>query len=650
MSKEYAPLAARIIELVGGPENISQAFHCQTRLRFALKDQAKVNAAELEATDGVLQLMNAGGMYQVVIGMHVKEVFEEVDAQLKAAGHDSSAASDAPAEKRGAVSTAIDFISGTFVPIIPAIAGAGMVRAVLSLLTVFGVITNKSQTYIVLNFFADAVFYFLPIMLAVSAANKLKTNPYIAAGLGALMLHPTWVGLVAAGEPVYLFDVIPVTLASYSNSVIPILLVMLAAAPFERWLNKVMPKSLNMVFVPLIVFLVMGTLAMTVIGPIGSWLGGYLATFFVFLADTASWIPPLFIGTLWPLMVMFGVHTAVGPLGFLQLGEVGYDNIVGPGILVSNIAQGAAGLTVAFLTKDSKLKQIASAGGITGLMGITEPVLYGVNLPKRYPLIAAMCGGAAGGIYAGIMQVKRFATGHSGLPALPMYIGDDTLYHLINISIALVISIGVTVIVTLVLAPRYEKRFAAEAAAKAEAASPASPISPATAPLAAASGAATATAVLAGTKLAELTAPCTGTVVPLAEIADPVFSSGAMGPGVGIEPSSGRIVSPVAGEILVAMDTGHAFGIRTADGVEVLVHVGVDTVQMKGEGFSGALTKGTQVQAGQTLVTADLATIRAAGHPATVVLIVTNHAKFAGVEPIASGDVLAGQPVLSVTA
>ena len=641
MSKEYAPLAAQIVELVGGPENINSAFHCQTRLRFGLVDDKKVDVAKLEATDGVLQVMNSGGMYQVVIGMHVKDVFEEVDAELKAAGHDADAAPAAPAEKRGPVSTAIDFISGTFVPIIPAIAGAGMVRAVLSLLTVFGVITTKSQTYVVLNFFADAVFYFLPIMLAVSAALKLKTNPYIGAGLGALMLHPTWTALVAAKEPVYLFDVIPVTLASYSNSVIPILLVMLVAAPFERWLNKVMPKSLNMVFVPLVVFLVMGTLAMTVIGPIGSWISGYLATFFIFLSNTAAWIPPLFIGTLWPLMVMFGVHTAVGPLGFLQLGELGYDNIVGPGILVSNISAGAAGLTVAFLTKDSKTKQIAGAGGITGLMGITEPILYGVNLPKRYPLIAAMCGGAAGGIYAGIMQVKRFATGHSGLPALPMYIGDDTLYNLIHISIALVISIVVTVAVTLTLAPRYERRFAAAAAEAADAAAT-------TAPAASAAPTAGGTATLVATGISELTSPCAGRIVALADVPDAVFASGAMGPGLGIEPRDGRIVSPVSGEIVVAMDTGHAFGIRTGDGVEILVHVGIDTVSMKGEGFIDPLPQGTKVQAGQHLVTADLAAIADAGHPATVILLVTNPAKFAEITPAAPGDVMAGEPVLTV--
>lgn len=457
------------------------------------------------------------------------------------------------------------------------------------------------------------------------------------------MLHPTWVALVAAKEPVQLFDIIPVTLNSYGYSVIPIMLVMLAQAPFERWLNKVMPKSLNIVFVPMIVFLVMGTLAMTIIGPLGSFLGGYLAMFFAFLSSTVAWAPALLIGALWPLMVMFGVHTAVGPLGIAQLNTMQFDSIVGPGIIVSNIAQGTAGLVVALKTRDLKLKQIASAGGLTGLMGITEPVLYGVNLPKRYPLIAAIAGGGAGGLYAGIMQVKRFATGHSGLPALPMYIGDNTLYNLIHISIALVIAIVVTILVTLALAPRYEKRFAAEAADQAEATDATAP-----APVAAAAAAAGGTATLVATGISELTSPCAGRIVALADVADPVFASGAMGPGLGIEPADGRIVSPVSGEIIVAMDTGHAFGIRTDDGVEILVHVGIDTVSMKGAGFTDPLPQGTKVQAGQHLVTADLAAIADAGHPATVILLVTNPARFAEVAPAGSGDVMAGEPVLTV--
>ncbi len=344
-------------------------------------------------------------------------------------------------------------------------------------------------------------------------------------------------------------------------------------------------------------------------------------------------------------MVMFGIHNAIAPLGVVQLAQLGFDSIFGPGALVSNISQATATLIVAIRTKDdAKLKQIASAGGITALMGVTEPALYGVNLPKRYPLIAAMIGGASGGLYAGLTQTHRFATGSSGLPAVLLYIGDDTMQHFINILIALGISIVVTALVTIALAPRFEKHLAAVAAT--EAAEKAAAKAARSASVVSGGG---GTATLVATEVTELTAPCAGRVVALADVADPVFASGAMGPGLGIEPSDGRIVSPVTGEIVVAMETGHAFGIRTDDGVEILVHVGIDTVSMKGEGFRDPAPKGVRVHAGQPLVHADLDAIAAAGHPATVILLVTNPTGFAEVAPATTGDVLAGEPVLTVT-
>ncbi len=646
MSKEYAPLAAQIIELVGGSENISSAYHCQTRLRFVLADESQANPAALEATDGVVKALSSGGMFQVVIGTHVKDVFDEVDRELqeqgRPVGHDSDAP---PAEKRNPLEVVIDFISGSFMPIIPALSGAGMVKAVLALLTVTKVITNTSQTYVVINMMADAVFYFMPVLLAYSAAVKLKSNPILAACVALMMQHPTWLTLVAAKEPVSLFDFIPLALTTYQNTVIPILLVILVQSYVEKWLNRVVPKSINLVFVPMLTFLVMGPLAFGLLGPIGAFFGGYLAAFFTFLSTNAAWAPAVIIGGLLPVMVMFGVHTAVGPLGILQMAQLGYDSIFGPGALVSNISQGTAALVVAIRTKDdAKIKQIASASGITALMGITEPALYGVNLPKRYPLIAAMIGGASGGLYAGLTQTHRFATGSSGLPAVLLYIGGDTMQYFINILIALAISVAVTIAVTLALAPRWEKHLAAQAAA-------AAPV-PSAKPILVAAAAPTAgggTATLVATGITELTAPCSGRVVALADVADPVFASGAMGPGLGIEPSDGRIVSPVTGEIVVAMETGHAFGIRTDDGVEILVHVGIDTVSMKGEGFRDPAPKGVRVHAGQPLVHADLAAIEAAGHPATVILLVTNPTGFAEIMPATSGDVMAGEPVLTVT-
>lgn len=356
MSKKYAPLAEKIVDLVGGPANIKSAIHCQTRLRFDLRDESLADTAELESTDGVVTALSSGGMYQVVIGTHVNEVYEEVAGLLG----DLSADSDpTPAAKRGPVTVVIDFIAGSFIPIIPAIAGAGMVRAVLSLLVVFNLVSAESATYRVLDFFAGGVFYYLPVLLGFSAALKLKCNPYLAAGVAMILVHPTWVEIVAEGAPVHLFEVIPLTLTGYDNTVIPILLIVLVQSYVEKFLKRYTPKSIEMVTVPMLTLLVMGVLALSILGPIGALLGGYLATFFGFLSVTVPWAPALLIGSLWPLMVMFGVHTAVGPLGFLQLGQIGYDNIVGPGIIVSNISQGVAALVTGLVSRDPKIKQWA---------------------------------------------------------------------------------------------------------------------------------------------------------------------------------------------------------------------------------------------------------------------------------------------------
>lgn len=307
------------------------------------------------------------------------------------------------------------------------------------------------------------------------------------------------------------------------------------------------------------------------------------------------------------------------------------------------IAVGVASLVVAFRTKERKMRQIATAGGITGLMGITEPSLYGVLLPKRYPLVAAMIGGGLGGLYVGITSTHRLAVGTSGLPAVFLYIGNDTLTHFVNILIALGITIVGTAIAAVAFSFRFERPTDVEAGAQPEAG--AEREADADAALTAERGG-LVTAVRTG--LTELTSPARGTIVPLAEIEDAAFSSGAMGPGVGIEPTDGAILAPVSGTVLAAMPTGHAFGILTDDGTEILVHVGIDTVQMKGDGFSGAVTQGARIVAGQRLVTADLAAIRAAGHPATIALIVTNAERIGTVKVVAHGPVLAGEPVLTV--
>lgn len=466
MSKKYESLAAEIVKKVGGAENVDTLHHCQTRLRFKLYDESKADLDALKQMDGVAAALNKGGMTQVVIGLHVAEVYEEAVKFLKPAEKESSQAkteskdesSDTKGKKKNPFDIATSFISSIFAPIVSALAGAGMVKALLSILVAFELVDTTAQTYIIINMISDAAFAFLPILLAYTTAQKLKCNPIMAAAVAGILVHATWGSLVAAAEPVYLFGVIPLYLVTYTSSVIPIVLVLLVQAPLERWMNKVIPGSVRLIFVPMLTFLIMGVLALTILGPIGALVGEGLSFVFMWLGENASWAPPLIVGAAFPVMVMFGIHHGVAPVGTMSIMQLGYDAIWGPGIVCSNIAQGASALVVSVITKDKNLRQIAIPSGITALMGTTEPVLYGVNLPKKYPLIAAMIGGGIGGLFAGLTHTRRFAFGSSGIPAAVMYIGENTLQYFYQIIIALVISAVVSGILTVIFAKKYENK------------------------------------------------------------------------------------------------------------------------------------------------------------------------------------------------
>ena len=653
MSKMYEKLAWDILEKVGGEENVLNVYHCQTRLRFQLKDEKTADQGSLNAMEGVAKVLISGGVFQVVIGTHVKEVFEEIEKLVtpRAGGADVQ-----PKTKRNLAETVIDFVSGTFQPIVPALSGAGMVKALLALLVVGNVISNTSQTYYILNFFADGVFYFLPLLLAVSEAQKLKCNPILAAGVAAIMLHPNWGALVTAGEPVRFFGVIPFTLTSYTSSVIPIILVVLAQAYVEKWLDKVIPRAVKLVFVPMLTFLVMGTLALSVLGPIGSIVGDGLGVFFNYLSVNASWAPALLIGGFLPVMVMFGLHNGVAPLGVMQMADLGYDSIFGPGCVCSNIAQGVACLVVAFRTRDTKMKQLAGSSSVTALMGITEPALYGVNLPKKYPLAAAMIGGGCGGLYAGLTHTHRFATGSSGLPAVLLYIGDDTMTYLINIIIALAISGAVTGILTYILSLKYETVPAEKSKAQRNSAEKKDRTenrenrtegrkdgtndgTDKNADWAAADETAE------NSKEAKLLAPMNGEVIPLGEIGDGVFSAGVLGQGCGIRPGEGRVCAPFDGTVILVAETKHAIGLKGDNGMEVMIHVGLDTVELKGQGFDPKVTVGDRVAAGQLIMEFDLEAI-GEKYPSVTAVLLTNSGDYKEIRLVKQGTVRVGDLVI----
>lgn len=644
MSKEYANLAEQILEYVGGKENVNDVYHCQTRLRFKLADEEKASTEKLESLDGVAKVMTGGGVYQVVVGTHVKYVYEEVDRMVGPRKQEKEDKEQTQQEKKSAVGIVVDFVAGSFQPVIPALSGAGMVKALLAVLMVTKLISADSQTYYILNFFADAVFYFLPIMLAFTEAQKLKCNPILAASVAGIMMHPNWGALVAAGEAVHLFEVIPFTLATYTSSVIPIILVILVQAKVEHWLDKKIPNSVKLVFLPMFTFLIMGTLALSVLGPIGTVLGRYLAIFFTFLSTNASWAPAFVIGAFLPLMVMFGLHNGVAPLGVMQMAEIGYDSIFGPGCVCSNIAQGTASLIVAMRTKEVKLRQIAVSGGITALMGITEPTLYGVNLPKKYPLVAAMIGGGCGGLYAGLTQTHRFATGSSGLPAVFLYIGDNTMRYFYNIIIALLITMAVTAIVTYILSLKFEGKATTKKADRAEAGERASVQGTATQNMAVQSAAVRPAKQLAPE---DIMAPLKGKVIPLQEIGDGVFSEGVLGQGCGIHPQEGCVYAPFDGTVTLVADTGHAIGLTSKDGIEMVIHVGLDTVELNGEGFEPLVAAGDVVDCGQKILDFDMESI-AKKYPVVTSVIVTNSPIYQEVRLVKTGAVQPAELIMKV--
>lgn len=618
MSKKYISLAETIVAKVGGPENVSAVRHCQTRLRFTLKDTGKADKEGIQNLDGVAQVVESGGMLQVVIGMHVAEVFEEVEKLLPVRDGGETSGSEG-GEKMSPVNFAIDFVSSVFQPIVPALSGAGMLKALMALLTVFHLVDGESQTYYILNFFADAAFAFLPVLLAYTTARRMKCNVILAMSVAGIMCHSNWAALVAAGEGVSFFGLIPFYLVNYTSTVIPIILVIVVQSFVEKLLNKVIPKAVNLVFVPMFTFLIMGTLALSVLGPIGEYAGEALALVFDWLSTNASWAPAVLIGALLPVMVMFGLHHAIAPLGSMQMASLGFDSIFGPGCVCSNIAQGVAALVVGIRTKDAKTKQLGFSTGTTALMGITEPVLYGLNLPKKYPLAAAIAGGGLGGLYAGITHTHRFATGSSGIPAILLYLGDGSMRYFWNIIIALVITAVSTAIITFVLSLKYENK--EEVAQVKE-------------------------LVIEHVEENAVYAPVRGNLVAMEKIPDPTFSAGILGKTIGIEPADGTVYAPFEGTAVQVSDTGHAIGLVNGDGLELLIHVGVDTVDMGGQGFDVKIKQGDSVRAGQELLVFDRKAIADAGHPDVVMVIVLNPDNYSDIETAEEGTVEAGNKVM----
>lgn len=595
-------LASTLLMLVGGKQNIVAVEHCMTRLRFNLKDSSQADTQKILNIQGIISVVDKGGQYQIVIGNTVKDVYKEF---IKLGDFQNNEISD---EKKGIVNKILDTISGIFIPIVPALAGAGMLKALLALLTMLKVVAPDSQTYQFLNFMGDSVFYFMPIIIAASASKKFHVNQFVAMGIGAILMHPTFMNMIAVAKEsqtgLEIFG-LPVSLVSYSSSVIPIILAIWFMSYVEPITDRYMPKSIRIFMTPLITMLVVGIATLVAIGPLGNICGQLLGDAIGMLNHYVSWLVPLLVGTFTPLMVMTGMHYGLIPIGINLLATTGFDTVAGPGMMVSNIAQGGASLAVAFRCKNTEIKSLAASAGISAVCGITEPAMYGISLRFKKPLIAAMIGGGAAGLFIGIMEVGRYAQVSPGLFALPSFLGEKGISNLIYAIIGCAIAFIVSFIISFILGidePKEDVKLNEQKEIKLDD--------------------------------EEIFAPLKGQVISLDKVNDSVFSSGSLGKGMAIIPSEGKIYAPADGTISAFFETGHAIGVTSKHGAEILIHVGIDTVNLKGKYFYPKVKQNEQVKKGELLLEFDLNKMKEEGYDCTTMIIVTNSQQYTSVQPV----------------
>lgn len=422
-------MAKTMLDLVGGADNVKNVAHCATRLRFVLKDESKADTDTIKKTEGVLGVAQAGGQYQIIIGPEVSQVFEKMEKILPEKSDSRLVdAKEDEVKNQKWFDKFISTITGIFTPILPPLTAAGMLKAVLAILVAFSLVSKDSSTYKVIDFMADATFYFLPIMLGSSAAKKFGTSQMLAMMLGGMLLHPNFVNMVAAAKEAGTMNTIfglPIYNATYSSTVIPIILGVWLMSKIEPWADRISPKAVKFFTAPLITMMITGIVTLTVLGPVGYVIGNALAKVVNTIGETVPWLMSTLLGGLLPFLVMTGTHHAITPIGINNRLTIGYDTVVYPGQLASNIAQGAAALAMSLKTKNPQKKQLASATGITAVCGITEPVLFGVTMKNKTNMISAMIGGAVGGFFMGLVGTKNFSGGSPGLLTLPSYISPD---------------------------------------------------------------------------------------------------------------------------------------------------------------------------------------------------------------------------------
>ena len=603
----YKQTAAEVLKYVGGNENVSHLEHCSTRLRFSLNDNSKANVDQLKKIPGVMAVkMNA--QCQVVIGNEVVEVYDEVKKLLVTnEGATNANSQHKPKQKQKIGSVILDFVVGIFQPLVPAIAGGGILKSLLLLLSVMGVMDPAGQTYQILNMIGDAPLYFLPLLVAVTTANKLKVNSLVAlSAVGALVL-PNMAAMIGEGAQLFSFNIENI---AYTYQVFPAILTILFYAQVEKLFTKISPKPIRIFFVPMISLLITVPIALLVLGPIGFTFGQGLSAVILAIFDKVGWIAVALLATVLPLMVATGMHKAMVPYAVTTMSELGKEILYLPASLAHNLAESGACFAVAIRTKDKVLKSTAISAGISALFGITEPALYGVTIQNKKVLSSVMIGSFVGGTFIGIAGLQAFVLVGPGLASLSMFISEELPNNIINAIIGLVISFGVAFVAAFLLGKdkSADKKVAEDQQDQ---------------------------VTKIHSKLeSEFKSPLVGKMVNLSDVNDEVFSSKVMGDGIAIIPSKGELYAPTDGKIEMIFETNHALGLTTDQGAQILFHVGLNTVQLAGKYFEPQVKVGDEVKTGDLLLKFDLEKIKEEFDPVTIAVVTSKENYTVKVEDI----------------
>lgn len=607
---KYETLAKEIVENVGGKSNIISLAHCITRLRFNLKEDDKANDEVIKNLDGVTTLVKGGGQYQIVIGGHVSDVYEDI-CEIIGMKQDSNIKQEK--KKLSPSELFMDYASAIMGPCLSLLCACGTIKGVLSLIVLLGVLDDTSVLYMLLNAVSDCAFYFFPVFLGYSAAAKFNMTPFLGLAIGTAMLYPS----IQNMENASLFG-INLSGVTYASTVIPIILIIMVAAPLERMLNKVIPNVVKKFIVPTIVLLICVPLGYIIIGPIANVISNGLGTAFTSIYSFNPALCSILLGGLWQILIIFGVHTGLFVVVLVDLLTNGISYLI-PILFLTTFSQTVVTFVIWLRTKDQKLKSIALPAWISAFMGITEPAIYGVTVPRIKYFVISGIAAAAGGFYAGLTSVAAYQMSGMAIIFYPMMAlgGEGGSRNIINYVIAIAITIIVAAVLTFVSYKDNVEELNTTIKTKSK-------------------------------KIFHISAPVAGKVIPLSEMKDKAFSQGILGKGIGIDPAEGKVLAPDDGILTTFFPTYHALGITTDDGVEILIHIGMDTVRLEGKYFTPKAKQGDIVKKGQLLMEFDMESIKAAGYSLASPVIISNTDNYADITETTAKTVLGGDMLFEI--